>query len=118
VQEIEATAGDASGGIDLDAIAIEDSDELKVLSPATAIFYTTPTPTDPEYVAVGDQISVSDTIGQLEAMKIFTPVTLADFNSEFELYDASKRYEVTRINMTSGAQVNVGDLLLVVKPVD
>jgi acetyl/propionyl-CoA carboxylase alpha subunit len=117
VQEIEATAGDTSGGIDLDAIAIEDSDELKVLSPATAIFYTTPTPTDPEYVAVGDQISVSDTIGQLEAMKIFTPVTLADFNSEFELYDASKRYEVTRINMTSGAQVNVGDLLLVVKPI-
>ena len=50
-------------------------------------------------------------------MKIFTPVTLADFNTEFDLYDADSRYEVTRINMTSGQQVNVGDLLLVVKPV-
>ena len=38
----------------MDAIRIEDSDELKVLSPATAIFYTTPTPTEPEYVTVGD----------------------------------------------------------------
>ena len=118
IEEIEASAGDAAGGIDLDAIRIEDSNELKVLSPATAIFYTTPTPTDPEYVAVGDVISVDDTIGQLEAMKIFTPVTLADFNADFELYDAQKSYEVTRINMTSGQQVNVGDLLLVVKPVD
>jgi acetyl/propionyl-CoA carboxylase alpha subunit len=117
IAEIEASAGDPSGGIDRESIRIEDSDELKVLSPATAIFYTTPTPTDPEYVAVGDVISIDDTIGQLEAMKIFTPVTLADFNTEFDLYDADSRYEVTRINMTSGQQVNVGDLLLVVKPV-
>jgi len=60
---------------------------------------------------------VRHTIGQLEAMKIFTPLKLIDYNSDFELYDESKEYEVTRINMTSGQQVNAGDLLLVVKPV-
>ena len=49
-------------------------------------------------------------------MKIFTPLSLADFNTEFELYDVSREYEVTRINMGSGQQVNAGDLLFVVKP--
>ena len=116
IAEIEQGAGELSGGIDQDAILIDDSDELKVLSPATAIFYTTPTPTEPAYVSVGDKINVTDTLGQLEAMKLFTPMTLADFNTEFELYDSGREYEVTRINMGSGQQVNAGDLLFVVKP--
>jgi acetyl/propionyl-CoA carboxylase alpha subunit len=117
IAEIDASAGDASGGIDLEAIAIEDSEELKVLSPATAIFYTTPTPTEPEYVNVGDRVSVHDTLGQLEAMKIFTPLKLADFNGEAVLYDPDREFEVTRINMATGQQVNTGDLLFVVRPV-
>jgi acetyl/propionyl-CoA carboxylase alpha subunit len=116
IREIDASAGQVSGGIDSDAIRIEDSDELKVLSPATAIFYTTPTPTEPEYVTVGDRIRVGDTIGQLEAMKIFTPLKLADFNTESALYDPEREYEVTRINMATGQQVTVGDLLFVVRP--
>ena len=33
------------------------------------------------------------------------------------IFDPSKRYQVTRINMSNGQQVNVGDLLFVVKPV-
>ena len=117
IAEINAGAGDATGGIDKDAILIDDSDELKVLSPATAIFYATPTPTEPPYVTVGDRVQMATTLGQLEAMKLFTPLSLADFNTEFELYDASREYEVTRINMATGQQVNVGDLLFVVKPV-
>ena len=117
IAEIEASAGEAGGTIDKAAIRIEDSQELKVLSPATAIFYTTPTPTEPEYVNVGDRVSVTDTLGQLEAMKIFTPLRLADFNTDLVLYDPERQYEVTRINMATGQQVNEGDLLFVVKPV-
>jgi acetyl/propionyl-CoA carboxylase alpha subunit len=116
IAEMEASAGAASGAIDLDAIRIEDSDELKVLCPTTAIFYTTPTPAEPEYVNVGDRIRVTDTLGQLEAMKLFTPLKLADFNGDVILYDPELEYEVTRINMATGQQVNVGDLLFVVKP--
>ncbi len=117
IGEIEGSAGEMSSAIDLDAIRIEASDELKVLAPSTAIFYTTPTPTEPEFVAVGDRIGVGDTLGQLEAMKIFTPLRLSDFNTDVELYEAERQYEVTRINMASGQQVNAGDLLFVVKPV-
>ncbi len=117
IAEIEASAGEVRGAIDRDAIRIEGSDELKVLSPATAIFYTTPTPTEPEYVLVGDRVRVTDTLGQLEAMKMFTPLRLADFNTDAVLYDPEREYEVTRINMAAGQQVNVGDLLFVVKAV-
>ena len=86
------------------------------VSPAAAIFYTTSSPSEPEYVAVGDRITVDATLCQLEAMKLFTPLTLNDFNGDAELYDPSYDYEVTRINMSNGQQVNAGDLLFVVKP--
>lgn len=117
IDEIEASAGAADGGISVESIRIEDSDELKVLAPATAIFYSTPSPSEPEYVSVGDRIELGKTMCQLEAMKIFTPLSLDDFNSEVALYPEDHLYEVTRVNMSNGQQVNVGDLLFVVKPV-
>lgn len=116
VSEIEASAGPSSGGIDAASISIDDSDELRVVSPSTAIFYTTPTPTSPEYVSVGDQIEITQTLCQLEAFKIFTPLSLQDFNGDSVLYPDTQRYEVTRINMSNSQQVNQGDLLFVVKP--
>ncbi|MEM6709294.1 MAG: biotin carboxylase N-terminal domain-containing protein, partial [Pseudomonadota bacterium] len=117
LEEMEQAAGGQESGISQDSIEIEDSDELRVLSPATAIFYTTPTPTEPEYVAVGDSVGVDDVLCQLEAMKLFTPLRLKDFNGDAELYPAGTEFEVTRINMVNGQQVNAGDLLFVVKPV-
>ena len=117
IEAIELGSGAADSGIDLDSLRIEASDELKVLAPATAIFYSTPSPSEPEYLSVGDEIALDHTLCQLEAMKIFSPLCLADFNADGDLYDPSKRYQVTRINMSNGQQVNVGDLLFVVKPV-
>ncbi|MFK7915933.1 MAG: biotin carboxylase N-terminal domain-containing protein [Pseudomonadales bacterium] len=116
IAEIEASAGETEGAISVETISIEDSDELRVLAPATAIFYSTPTPTEPEYVSVGDVIGVDKVICQLEAMKIFSSVKLENYNGEQPLYDPDQEFEVTRINMSNGQQVNVGDLMLVVKP--
>jgi len=112
VEEIEAAAGTDRPAIDVDSISIENSSELKVLAPATGIFYITPSPTEPEYVTEGEVIPRDTIMCQLEAMKSFTPMRLADFG---ELYPES-HYEVTRINMAAGQQVNPGDLLFVVKP--
>ena len=117
IEEIEASAGEGGEEINREAIAIEGTDELKVLSPATAIFYSTPSPSEPEYVSVGERIGLDRTLCQLEAMKIFTPLKLADFNADADLYSADVEYEVTRVNISSGQQVNVGDLLFVVRPV-
>ncbi|NNF15659.1 MAG: ATP-grasp domain-containing protein, partial [Gammaproteobacteria bacterium] len=113
--EMEQTAAVTDPG-DM-AVEIEGSDELKVLSPQTGIFYLTPSPSDPPYAEVGDRITVNDTICQIEAMKMFTSVSLSSLNDTDVLYPDGHTYEVVRINQTNGAQVNANDLLFVVKPV-
>ncbi|HCC42939.1 MAG TPA: carbamoyl-phosphate synthase large subunit, partial [Gammaproteobacteria bacterium] len=118
IKEIEEASGASGGGLSLEMLAIDDSDELKVLSPSTGVFYRTPSPSEPEYVNVGDVITTENVLCQLEAMKMFTPVNLNSFAAEDgELYSSNKRYEITRINITTGQQVNEGDLLFVIKPI-
>jgi acetyl/propionyl-CoA carboxylase alpha subunit len=44
-------------------------------------------------------------------------MSLNSFSSEDgELYSSDQKYQVTRVNLTTGQQVNEGDLLFVVKP--
>ncbi len=121
--DAEALIADAADSgasvIGATAVAIDGSDELRVLAPSAGIFYSTPSPTKAPYAAVGDRVEVSATLCQLEAFKIFTPVRLQDFNTagQSPLYDPERRFEVTRVNVASEAQVNAGDLLFVVRPV-
>ncbi len=117
IDEIEKASGTAGTDLDLEMLKIEGSDELKVLSPSTGVFYRTPSPSEPEYVNIGDIVTTDDVLCQLEAMKMFTPVNLNTFSGEQgEVYLSSQKYEITRINLTSGQQVNEGDLLFVIKP--
>ncbi|HIG42423.1 MAG TPA: hypothetical protein EYQ14_18055 [Gammaproteobacteria bacterium] len=117
IQEIEEASGISASGLDIEMLKIEGSDEIKVLSPSTGVFYRTPSPAEPEYVTVGDVITTEDTLCQLEAMKMFTPMNLGTFsNEDGELYSSISKYQVTRINLASGQQVNEGDLLFVIKP--
>ena len=117
ITEIEAASGDTGISIGAESIRIDGSDELKVLSPTTGIFYSTPSPAEPEYVMEGDRIGLTDTLCQLEAFKIFTPMCIADFNTgDAHLYEPGCEYEIVRTNVASGQQVNVGDLLFVIRP--
>jgi len=114
---INAAAGARADALDADALAIEGSDEVKVLAASTGIVYMTPSPGDPEFVSIGDVVGVTDILCQIEAMKVFTPLRLVDFNQgDQTLYDERKRYLVTRINRSSGQQINAGDLLFVLRP--
>jgi acetyl/propionyl-CoA carboxylase alpha subunit/acetyl-CoA carboxylase beta subunit len=102
---------------DLSTLRIDESDELKVLAPSTGVFYLTPSPSEPEYVSVGDRVGVRQTLCQLEAMKSFTPLTLAAYNgSDASVYPEDREYEITRINVSTGQQVNQGDLLFIIRP--
>jgi acetyl/propionyl-CoA carboxylase alpha subunit len=117
IAEVEEASGTKGVGIDLEMLRIEGSDELKVLSPSTGIFYRTPSPTEPDYVSVGDIVTADHTLCQLEAMKMFTPVNLNSFSGDKgEVYASDAQYEITRINIATGQQVNEGDLLFVIKP--
>jgi acetyl-CoA carboxylase biotin carboxyl carrier protein len=45
-----------------------------VVSPMMGIFYASPAPGDPPFVQIGDEIAVGQTIGLIEAMKVFSEV--------------------------------------------
>lgn len=102
---------------DLSSLKIAGSTEIKVISPMTGIFYSTPSPTEPDYVAVGERVNLSQTLCQIEAMKLFTHISLSSVAGSGEIFTADEEYEVVRVNQTNNAQVNAGDLLYVVKPV-
>ena len=117
IDEIDTASGHTGIAIGAESIRIDGSAELKVLSPTTGIFYSTPSPAEPEYIVEGDRIGLTDTLCQLEAFKIFTPLCIADFNTgDAHLYEPGCEYEVVRTNVASGQQVNVGDLLFVIRP--
>ena len=43
-------------------------------SPMVGVFYSAPSPNDPPFVKVGQQVKAGDTIGIIEAMKIMNPL--------------------------------------------
>jgi acetyl/propionyl-CoA carboxylase alpha subunit len=105
--------------IDAEAIRIENSDELRVLSPRTGVFYPSPTPDDPPFVEIGDAFDVNQPLCLLEAMKVFENLKLADFNAGngTELFATDHQFTVTRVLAESGQTVNQGDLLFIIKPI-
>lgn len=112
-----AYTGIEQAGDDLESLRIAGTDEIKVVSPLTGVFYTTPSPNEPDYVAEGSAINLSQTLCQIEAMKLFTPISLASVPGAGVIFESDKTFEVVRINQPNGSQVNAGDLLFVVKPV-
>ncbi len=43
-------------------------------SPMVGVFYSAPSPNDPAFVKVGQQVKAGDTVGIIEAMKIMNPL--------------------------------------------
>ena len=118
IKDIEDAADLSANAVDAAALKIEGSDELKVLSPSTSIFYGSSSPSEPAFVKEGDIIDTEQTLCLMEAMKLFSPLALKQFNRQgAELYPVNQKYKVTRIMNSDGQQVNQGDLLFVVKPV-
>jgi acetyl/propionyl-CoA carboxylase alpha subunit len=118
IADMESSAELNSSQVDAKALAIEGSDELKVLSPSTCIFYGSASPSEPAFAKEGEIITIDQTLCLMEAMKMFSPLSLKHFNIQgTELYPANQRYRITRILNSDGQQVNQGDLLFVVKPV-
>ena len=119
IREMEKSAGVGSQTVDLQILKIEDSGELKVLSPSAGVFYLTPSPSEPELAQIGDVVSTDKPICLLEAMKLFRPVTLDSFNADNVIvYSPDTQYRIVRINPTNGQAVNQGDLLFVIQPLE
>lgn len=52
----------------------DNSDENLVKSPIIGTFYRKPSPEKPNFVEVGDRVSVGDTLCVIEAMKLFNEI--------------------------------------------
>jgi len=48
--------------------------QIPVLSPMAGVFYCTPTPGSAPFVKIGDHVEHGDTVGLVEAMKLFSEV--------------------------------------------
>lgn len=64
----------ATGGKPGDAGASALPDGEVVRAPMVGTFYTSPAPDKPPFVSVGQQVKAGDTLGIIEAMKMFNPI--------------------------------------------
>lgn len=78
---------------------------IEILSPMTGIFYHTPTPGAPPFVEIGDMVEIGQTVGLIEAMKVFSDVPA----------DAAGR--VVALPAKSGELVHQGRPIVVLEPV-
>ena len=56
------------------AAAKKDEGLVPVVSPMVGVFYRAPSPADPNFVEVGDRVERGQTIGLVEAMKVFNEI--------------------------------------------
>lgn len=75
---------------------------VRITSPMAGIFYKRPKPDSPPFVEVGDYVEPGQTIGLIEAMKVFSEVPC----------EVAGR--VVEIPVENGKLVNPGDVLFVV----
>ncbi|HST45339.1 MAG TPA: acetyl-CoA carboxylase biotin carboxyl carrier protein [Luteimonas sp.] len=68
---VEAASGGARGG-DAGGAALPDGHVVR--SPMVGTFYLSPAPDKPAFVSVGQSVKAGDTLGIIEAMKMFNPI--------------------------------------------
>ena len=119
IREIDEAAGLSQSDMDQTDLTIEGTDEVKVLSPLTGVFYGSASPSDPPYIQEGGVVDTDSTLCLLEAMKVFTTLSLKMLvGSSGGVFKEGHSYTITRINAREGHQVARGDILFLVKPAD
>ncbi|MDI6829217.1 MAG: acetyl-CoA carboxylase biotin carboxyl carrier protein [Armatimonadota bacterium] len=72
----EAAAGDGEAELEISIQEATTSEEhlYQLRSPMIGVFYRCPSPDSPPYVEVGDIIEPGQTVGLIEAMKVFSEI--------------------------------------------
>jgi len=105
-QEEEADSVEEGKEVDTGSKEEESAEEegVFVTSPIVGTFYRSPSPDDPAYVEVGDEVSEGDTVYIVEAMKVMNEVKA----------DASGK--IVEIHADNGDPVEYGQKLLTLAP--
>jgi acetyl-CoA carboxylase biotin carboxyl carrier protein len=83
---------------------VRKSTAIALESPMVGVFYQSPAPDDPPFVAVGDLVKVGQPIGLIEAMKVYSEVP------------SEVTGRVTEMPVESGQLVQQGQPLIFVEP--
>lgn len=76
---------------------------VEVVSPMVGVFYRAPSPSDPQFVAVGDNVEIGQTLGLVETMKVFNEIT------------SEVAGVVTEIRAETAQLVETGDVLMTIE---
>jgi biotin carboxyl carrier protein len=85
----------------------EKSTEKFINSPMDGLFYLSSSPTSPNFVKIGDQISPGQTIGLIEVMKCFYPIK----------YQGKNKAKIISILVSSQTPVISTSPLFVIEPI-
>jgi acetyl-CoA carboxylase biotin carboxyl carrier protein len=77
---------------------------VAVRAPVVGIFYATPGPDEPPFVAVGDEVTAGQQVGIIEAMKLMNHIT------------AEVAGTITAIHVSSGESVEFDQPLMDIEP--
>lgn len=80
-----------------------DEGTTAIVSPMVGVFFRAPSPADPNFVEIGDRVERGQTIGLVEAMKVFNEIT------------AETAGVVVEIRASNGDLVETGQALVTLK---
>ncbi len=52
----------------------DDGSVVDIVAPLVGVFYRSPSPDQPPFVEIGDEVEVGAEVGLIEAMKVFSPI--------------------------------------------
>lgn len=105
VSAAPTVAAGSSGPVAPVAKAPAKSEEklTPIVSPMVGVFYRAPSPSDPNFVEIGDTVTKGQTIGLVEAMKVFNEIT------------AEVGGVVAKLPVETGALVETGQPIILLK---
>jgi len=78
---------------------------VAIVTPLTGVYYSSPSPTSPPFVSIGDAVQVGQVIALIEAMKVF---------NEIQVEVAG---HVSELVATTGEVVQKNDVLIRIQPI-
>jgi acetyl-CoA carboxylase biotin carboxyl carrier protein len=85
------------------AVKAVEENLATIVSPMVGMFYRAPSPSDPNFVEIGDKVEIGQTVALVEAMKVFNEIT------------AEISGVVVEIKANSGDLVETGQVLLTIR---
>lgn len=83
---------------------VAEENLIEIVSPMVGVFYRAPSPSDPNFVEIGDKIEVGQTVALVEAMKVFNEIT------------AEAAGTVVEIKPQGSDLVETGQVLITLRP--